>query len=889
MSECLMFNELNIMKTNIKNMFSESRSYSDVSLDRRLTVGSPSGFNHSALLKVVAVLVMIFTLGIGQMWGATETYTYSDYTGQGTPSSGSDYTMTKTYSSIGDTKFNGGATYGQFFAGGVTTITPLSSATITSVVLTATSSSYNGYQSSGTVTASAGTVTKTNNTTVTWTGSRTTAFTISHSKQIRWTSIVVTYTAAASTYTVSYDANGGTGTMTDSNSPYNSGATVTVLSNSFTAPDGYKFDHWNTAANDGGTDYDPTDQFTISANTTLYAQWAAKSLTNYRTSCSSTPTLSVDPNSLNFGNVAVNSSNDLTFTLNGSNLTADATVAVSGAGYSVDPSSVSKVGTSITNATITVTYHPTTTGDNQAGTVTVTSGAASTTVSLTGNSKTAYSVTCSAASNGSVSSDKATAIAGETVTLTITPSSGYQLSTISANSGAVTLDGTGNTRTFTMPAGNVTVTSSFVLQTDYVLVTNVSELNDGDLITLCTVEGNNAEGYILDEQNSNNRARKSITTGADGKIAESDVAYPIVLESVVGGWKLKDQTNSNNYLYATYNQNYLKNAADPSNSVWTIAVNTTTHKATITTEAYNNNDQHDTRYIQHNASSSCFSAYKNTMVDCYIYKKELGCDKLAAPGGLSVTSKGTTTCTLNWNSVANASGYDVSLDNGSSWITGITNLYYDVVAGDGWTAGSTHTWKVRATGTGDYCPKGNAASNEVTMLHVYTVTYDANGGSGTLPVAGGVVNVTEGGSHVVLGNTGNGGGAVLTKAGYTFANWHSSSSYSASPAYTVASTISNITSNMTLYANWAPKTDTYIDGVHGNSDKTGSGVYNAPAALPDETRATSGDCETTHFKFIGWVEESDFNTNGSSATIIAPGTSMTATNATYYAVWGEEL
>ena len=116
MSECLMFNELNIMKTNIKNMFSESRSYSDVSLDRRLTVGSPSGFNHSALLKVVAVLVMIFTLGIGQMWGATETYTYSDYTGQGTPSSGSDYTMTKTYSSIGDTKFNGGATYGQFFA-----------------------------------------------------------------------------------------------------------------------------------------------------------------------------------------------------------------------------------------------------------------------------------------------------------------------------------------------------------------------------------------------------------------------------------------------------------------------------------------------------------------------------------------------------------------------------------------------------------------------------------------------------------------------------------------------------------------------------------------------------------------------------------------------------
>ena len=150
------------------------------------------------LKHLLSVFLTLLTLSVGQMWGATETYTYSDYTGQGTPNSGSSYTMTKTYSSIGDTKFNGGASYGQFFASGVTTITPLSNATITQVVLTAFSSSYNGYQSSGTVTANYGSVTKTNNTTVTWTGSRTAAFTITHNKQIRWTQIVVTYTAAAS-------------------------------------------------------------------------------------------------------------------------------------------------------------------------------------------------------------------------------------------------------------------------------------------------------------------------------------------------------------------------------------------------------------------------------------------------------------------------------------------------------------------------------------------------------------------------------------------------------------------------------------------------------------------------------------------------------------------
>ena len=86
----------------------------------------------------------------------------------------------------------------------------------------------------------------------------------------------VTEIPSGTTYTVTYDANGGTGSMTDSNSPYNAGATVTVLDNEFTRT-GYTFDHWNTAADDGGTDYDEGDEFTINANTTLYAQWTDNS------------------------------------------------------------------------------------------------------------------------------------------------------------------------------------------------------------------------------------------------------------------------------------------------------------------------------------------------------------------------------------------------------------------------------------------------------------------------------------------------------------------------------------------------------------------------------------------------------------------------------------
>lgn len=75
--------------------------------------------------------------------------------------------------------------------------------------------------------------------------------------------------------TMTYNANSGTGTMTDTLSPYDSGATVTVLSNTFTRS-GYVFTKWNTAANGSGTDRSPAATFTIVANTTLYAQWEAE-------------------------------------------------------------------------------------------------------------------------------------------------------------------------------------------------------------------------------------------------------------------------------------------------------------------------------------------------------------------------------------------------------------------------------------------------------------------------------------------------------------------------------------------------------------------------------------------------------------------------------------
>ncbi len=64
----------------------------DVEFDRRLTVGSPSGFTINWTLKLVSVLVLVLTIGIGNAWG-TDLCKFTTFNGW--PSSA--YADTKTY------------------------------------------------------------------------------------------------------------------------------------------------------------------------------------------------------------------------------------------------------------------------------------------------------------------------------------------------------------------------------------------------------------------------------------------------------------------------------------------------------------------------------------------------------------------------------------------------------------------------------------------------------------------------------------------------------------------------------------------------------------------------------------------------------------------------
>jgi uncharacterized repeat protein (TIGR02543 family) len=91
---------------------------------------------------------------------------------------------------------------------------------------------------------------------------------------VEWSAIPVATAPAeivASTYRVTFNANGASGTM----------ASVTLIGGAKLPPltyirEGYIFDHWSTVATSDGTLIDDKGEFTLRTDVTLYAHWSPK-------------------------------------------------------------------------------------------------------------------------------------------------------------------------------------------------------------------------------------------------------------------------------------------------------------------------------------------------------------------------------------------------------------------------------------------------------------------------------------------------------------------------------------------------------------------------------------------------------------------------------------
>lgn len=108
-----------------------------------------------------------------------------------------------------------------------------------------------------------------------------------------------------------------------------------------------------------------------------------------------TPTLEVSSTTLSFPQIEVNTSSSQAFTLNGTNLTGNATLSLSGTYanlFNVTPTTVTPTDGAITDETVTVTYAPTETGTHTA-TLTISSdGAETQTITLNGTAYQIYNV-----------------------------------------------------------------------------------------------------------------------------------------------------------------------------------------------------------------------------------------------------------------------------------------------------------------------------------------------------------------------------------------------------------------------------------------------------------------------------------------------------------------
>ena len=178
--------------------------------------------------------------------------------------------------------------------------------------------------------------------------------------------------------------------------------------------------------------------------------------------------------------------------LNNKLIIANAKFAVNIGSHANGNISVSPTGKQLPGKIITITLTPNThykfssvsvtkASGGIVSLTTVTSGskytfkmpAANVTVNASFSALPTYSISINA-SGGSVRASKTSGIyAGEKITLTCTPNTYYQLSSIT--SPQVSLSGSGNTRTFTMPSKNVTINATFVARYTHIIIVAVDD------------------------------------------------------------------------------------------------------------------------------------------------------------------------------------------------------------------------------------------------------------------------------------------------------------------------------------------------------------------------------------------------------------------------------
>ena len=181
-------------------------------------------------------------------------------------------------------------------------------------------------------------------------------------------------------------------------------------------------------------------------------------------------------------------------------------------------------------------------------------------------------------------------------------------------------------------------------------------------------------------------------------------------------------------------------------------------------------------------------------------------------------------------------------------------------------------WSTKRGGDAVYKAGSTIKVNESIVLYAVwkprtnTVTFDANGGSGTLPAA----------IKVLTGKTGTVGSGSVSRSGYWFLGW-STSKTATTATYKSGSSVS-VSADTVLYAVWEK-----IKEYRVSFDRNG-GTGKAPAAMTVlcASTVTVPQCSVTRdgYYFLGWS-----TTRGGAVAYKSGSTFKVYADTVLYAVW----
>ena len=806
---------------------------------RRSPSGLDAKWKQNPFMRFAVVLTLIFTIGSGNVWGATETITMSEMgwdnasTQSSIPASSATIALAKNSGSTAPTYYtsDGLRIYGVKSAttGGTIAFTAVDEITQIQFTHTAQNSGVLSIKSGGGSYSSkkwTGTLTAGNTLTLVATNSGTKA------PQVRITVIAITYKAK-----VTFNANGG--------SCATSSLTQSTPTSTITLPTptraGYTCTGWYTASSGGTKRGNAGATYTPSASETLYAQWASAgtsvSLSKAATTNGSftlSPASSVTTTGA-AGVVTVTATPDAGYYL--SNLTATnpttGTATVTGSGN-----------------TRTVTYSS---GANGPSTITATFSAISRTISYSGDTHiSSYTTKPTSAT-----------IEDDEVLVEYTVASGYVITAISATMGGAAIAAGdmdwNQTQLEIMPTGGIT----------------------GNIAITFTIA--ETGGYCISAFNSsNNGITSGFSNGGSGN--EYTLSYTIPGKDGSSNWP-QYWIGENNAFQSSYS--VTANFADmplTSNNSATLGL---AQGATGTLHIWNNNIQANTNlYVKFEPSGYGLRWGGAGEWDQAANTKAFTVD----PGDANVywtdivTLDGTNNTTWNYYvGLQTASGYVYSgVDNEASDSRGISRTRS--VTAMKVSNGTSGSWKATYLDSEPTNSRGKFRiwNNNITdynfvchWVPFYRVTYNGSGASGSTSPSADVC--CEGNAAARTVKAAANGFTVPT--GKSFGGWASSPENAAAKIVAYAANADvTLTGSITLYAIWndIDYTVTVNQSPSVGATTTGQTTtahYNGTINLT--TTVPSG------YRFVNWTTSDGFSiTNSTSATTASftmPNKSVTVT------------